>query len=123
MSSAPLPASANDQDTSVYSLIFANALTIAMAWVFSWPLAYLLAPYWIQSVAIGYFAQKRIRMLHQYSTANFQINNHSVEPTEQTKKQTANFFVLHYGLFHVVYLAFLTKSIGKLAAYDWIAIG
>jgi hypothetical protein len=99
-------------------LVASNALTIAIALWQRWPLGLLLWPFWLQSVIIGVFSYRRIRGLHRFSTEGFRINGRAVEPTESTQRQTAGFFALHYGAFHLVYAIFLTQQ--KMPAQDWL---
>jgi hypothetical protein len=56
---------------------------------------------------IGWYARRRILALDRYSTEGFTSNGIQPPPTEATKRSTANFFALHYGGFHFVYLLFL----------------
>ncbi len=98
-------------------LLAANAFTLALALLQDWPLALLLWPYWAQSVIIGVFSVRRILGLTRFSTEGFRINRRAVEPTEQTKRSTAGFFALHYGMFHVGYAAFLAGL--QMPAQDW----
>src|SRR5260221_5455671 len=97
----------NFSDSSVWSLVAANAIALVLALTLHWSLISLLALYWAQSVIIGIANFFRILSLDHFSTANFTINDRPVEPTPQLKRQTARFFALHYGIFHVVYLAFI----------------
>ncbi len=88
-----------------------------------WTLIDLMLVYWLQSVIIGvsYFA--RILALDKFSTENFTINDRAVAPTCGTKIQTACFFAVHYGLFHVVYLIFILSETSLAAIADpqlWI---
>ena len=94
-------------DSSVWSLVAANALALGLALTQHWSLASLLTLYWAQSVIIGIANFFRILGLDQFSTANFTVNDRPVEPTPQLKRQTARFFALHYGIFHAVYLGFI----------------
>ncbi|GAB3347865.1 DUF6498-containing protein [Lysobacter tyrosinilyticus] len=94
-------------DRATLGIVASNLLTLVTAWWQDWPLALMLWPYWCQSLVIGWFARKRILALHTFSTEGFKINDQAVEPTPQTQRVTANFFALHYGLFHFVYLIFL----------------
>ena len=70
-----------------------------------------MAIYWFQSLIIGGFQVKKILDLKQFSTEGFTMNGKSVEPTEKTKRETAGFLVLHYGLFHFVYFLFLAPKV------------
>ncbi len=92
---------------SARNLILANIITLIAALVFQWEVAWLLWPYWIQSVIIGIYARKRMLDLAQFSTDGFTSNDQPVPENEQGKRSTANFFVLHYGGFHLGYLVFL----------------
>lgn len=122
MSNTSAPSSVGEYNTSLHSLVIANAITIAMALAFSWPTATLMLPYWIQSVVIGFYSRKRILSLHQFSTEGLKINDQSVEPTESTKRSTANFFLFHYGFFHLIYLIFMWPSLNPLRWFDWLGI-
>ena len=109
-------------EESTRALIAVNAATVVMAIALHWPVATLLWPYWIQSVVIGYFSRKRILALGRFSTAGFQINDQPVDPTPQVQRRTANFFGLHYGFFHLVYLVFLATSLAGLEWWDWLGL-
>ncbi len=104
------------------SLILANLATISMALVFQWPTGLLLWPYWIQSVIIGWFSRRRILALQDFSTDGLKVNDQPVEPTLHTQRRTANFFALHYGLFHFAYAIFLWPGSKPLSTLDWLGI-
>ena len=101
---APVTAPAR---SSARNLILANVVTLFAALLFRWDVAWLFWPYWIQSVIIGAYARKRMLNLAQFSTEGFTSNDQPVPENEQGKRSTANFFVLHYGFFHLGYLVFL----------------
>jgi len=94
-------------DRSVTWLLFSNLVTLALALVQHWNVSELLWIYWGQSVIIGWFNVHRILGLKRFSTEGFRINNRAVQPTRATRRQTAAFFALHYGMFHFGYLVFL----------------
>jgi len=94
-------------DHSLPVLLASNLLTIVVALVQDWDLNELMWIYWGQSLIIGYFNVQRILGLEKFSTQGFRINNHAVAPTRRTQRETATFFALHYGLFHLVYGVFL----------------
>lgn len=96
-------------DSSALFLVISNLVTIIFAVYEKWSLSEIMWIYWGQSVIIGYFNYRRIMDLRQFSTDGFEINNKPAKPTRATKVATANFFALHYGLFHFVYLVFLFK--------------
>lgn len=95
------------RDRALWSIVAANALTLVFALWQGWGMIHLLWPFWIQSVIIGYYARRRMLMLQEFSTDGFRINDRAVQPTAETRVKTANFFALHYGFFHFMYLIFL----------------
>jgi len=95
------------RDVSLWSLAGANVLSLVIAVVQGWTLIDLMFVYWLQSVTIGASYCARMLSLDKFSTQGFKINNHAVEPTAATKRQTAGFFAVHYGMFHLVYLLFI----------------
>ncbi len=94
-------------DSSTISLIASNLLVIILAVVQNWELGTVLWVYWFQSVTIGVFNFFRIISLKNFSTENYKIGDHPLQPTEFTKVFTAFFFAFHYGFFHFVYVIFL----------------
>lgn len=104
------------------SLVIANLVTLVLALAFKWPLGILLWPYWFQSIIIGYFGRKRMLALQRFSTEGFTSNGEALDPTEATKKSTANFFAVHYGFFHLGYLVFIAVRAEDLDRWDWTAI-
>lgn len=107
---------AASSDYAVHPILASNLLTLAIAWWQGWGLLHLLWPFWIQSVVIGWYSRQRILALQEFSTEGVRINNRSVEPTVETKHWTANFFALHFGFFHLVYLIFLLVFTSASAA-------
>ena len=103
---------------SARTLLLANAATLAAALVLDWPAGWLLWPYWIQSVVIGWFARKRMLGLYRFSTDGFTSNDQPVPENAQGKRSTANFFTLHYGFFHLCYLIFLCAEHPLTAGWD-----
>jgi hypothetical protein len=95
------------RDASVWSLVLVNAIALLIAYVGGWTLIDLMAVYWVQSVIIGISYFFRMLNLDRFSTENFRINNKRVEPTRETKRQTACFFLFHFGFFHFGYLVFI----------------
>lgn len=95
------------RDASAWSLVLANAIALVVAYAGGWSLIDLMAVYWVQSVIIGISYFFRMINLERFSTENFKINDRSVEPTPETKRQTAFFFLFHFGFFHFGYLIFI----------------
>jgi len=101
-------------DLSFWTLIISNLLVIIWAMIEKWSLGLVMWVYWSQSVTIGILWFFKILTLKQFSTKGFKINNRAVEPTTGTKIQTAVFFLVHYGFFHVVYAVFLSAELGSV---------
>lgn len=109
-------------DRSVMFLLLSNLITIVLAVLQQWDVYILIWIYWGQSVVIGYFNVLRILDLERFSTANFTINDKPVDPTPETQRKTAMLFVLHYGLFHFAYLAFLVKESGLQGGFPAVYV-
>jgi len=97
-------------DSSLWLLLFSNFITIFFATKEGWNLSTIMWVYWFQSITIGFFNFVRILQLKEFSTEGLRINGQSVEPTQSTKIRTAFFFLVHYGLFHFGYMAFLLSG-------------
>jgi hypothetical protein len=92
---------------SARHLLLSNAGTLVAALLLHWDFGWMLWPYWMQSVIIGFYARKRMLALDKFSTEGFTSNGRRVPEDESGKRSTANFFLLHYGIFHLAYFAFL----------------
>ncbi len=109
-------------DWSATTLVASNLITIVFALGQHWSLAVLMWIYWGQSVIIGVFNFVRMWTLKDFTTEGLKINDHPVDPTPAAKRQTAIFFLFHYGFFHLVYGMFLL-TLGKIPRDDMISIG
>jgi hypothetical protein len=98
-------------DRSLFALIAANLLALLIAWRTDIDLRELLLVYWMQSVIIGVCSVIRILCLDRFSTENFRIGKQTYTEDPGTKYEVAGLFVLHYGLFHLFFLFWL--SIGR----------
>src|SRR5512140_571136 len=91
-------------------LVAANAVAVATALFFGWPIGTLVWPYLAQSVAIGWLARGRMLDEPRISTEGLTSNGRPVPPTPEGRRSTANFFALHYGFFHVMYAIAIVSS-------------
>ena len=107
---------------SARDLVIANALTLVAAIVLDWSPAWLLWPYWIQSVVIGWYARKRMLNLDRFSTQGFTSGGKPVPEDDSGKRSTANFFAFHYGFFHAGYLVFLLGEHRVDGLWNWLAL-
>ena len=88
----------NRQDLPLLSLLAANGVTILLALLQDWNLSTVLGVYWFQSVAIGFFTLVRLLAVPAGDGGLSRLPSLLL----------AAFFAVHYGLFHLVYLVFLT---------------
>jgi len=56
---------------SARHLILSNAGTLVAALLLHWDFGWMLWPYWMQSVIIGWYARKRMLGLDKFSTDGF----------------------------------------------------
>jgi len=104
---ANMPNASAPRDRALWGILVVNVITLLWALWQQWSVLQLLWPYWIQSLIIGWYARQRILKLDAFCTEGMRVNGRRVEATPATARQTANFFALHFGGFHVVYLIFL----------------
>lgn len=95
------------RDPALTGILIGNALTLLIAWLLGWGLVELLWPFWFQSLVIGWYARARILKLVDFCTDGNRYNGRELPATEASKHQVANFFALHFGLFHAFYAFFL----------------
>jgi len=111
-----------DSDRSAWPIFGANVGTIVIAIWQDWGLIHLLWPFWIQSVIIGVFARKRMLVLKDFCVEGFKVNNVTPEATPKTARNTANFFAIHYGIFHLGYLVFLLTFTSTVDSAGYIEV-
>jgi hypothetical protein len=104
--------------SSALVLLGANLGVIAAAYFGDWSLATILVSYLVQSIVIGLFQAKKMAGLKVFSTAGVKMNDHAVDPTPQTRREMVLFFLAHYGIFHIVYMAIVLSW----GAPDWVAV-
>jgi hypothetical protein len=95
-------------DASTISLAAANILTMILALTGGWSLIVILWVYWIQSVIIGVFNFFRLLTLKNYDTKDFMMDGKPLVSSSESNYAAAIFFAIHYGIFHLVYLIFLS---------------
>ena len=100
-------------DSSVYMLIAANVVALAISLWTHMSLRELMVVYWIQSVIIGIAAAARILSLERFTTGGITMNDRPVPEKPSSKALVAGFFAMHYGGFHAVYLVFLAAAPGE----------
>lgn len=106
-------------DISLWSLLIANLTTIYLALEFKLSLLTIMWVYLIQSIIIGFFNTVKILTLENFSTEGFYINDKPLKPTKGAKIQTALFFTVHYGIFHIIYAIALVNFFGVFGYLDF----
>lgn len=110
-------------DPSLYLLLLTNSVIGYWAFYSAWPLINLVVIYWCQSVIIGWFNFHRMLRLENFSTVGVKMNGHSLMVNKSSKRKMAYFFVLHYGLFHLVYLIFILVMVVMQDGLDMWEVG
>jgi hypothetical protein len=108
------------RDSSLHGILLSNAITLTAAVTQHWSATPLLWIYWAQSVLIGVLNVIRMLRLKEFSTDGFTSGGRQPPPTRATKIQTATFFAMHYGFFHLVYGVFLMGGMpgGRVTTRD-----
>jgi hypothetical protein len=111
-------------DRAMRGIVVSNAITIAVVLLTGGALPDLLWPYWLQSIVIGWYARKRMLALTNFTTTGLTMNDAPVPATPEGARRAADFFALHYGLFHFGYLVFLTSFTlqGDATAALWTVV-
>lgn len=110
------------EDHALKGIVVTNVLTLVMAVWQDWSVLQLMWPFWMQSLIIGWYARRRMLMLESFCTRGMKVNGRTVEPTPRTQRQMANFFVLHFGGFHLGYLFFLVALSTATDAAGFVSV-
>jgi hypothetical protein len=95
------------RDASTILLIVSNLVTIALAIHQQWEIATILLIYWGQAASIGFFNVLRINAMRSPSFEMISINGKPANSLPFAKHILISFFVGHFGLFMLMYFAFL----------------
>jgi hypothetical protein len=109
-------------DEAIKGIVLTNAVTLVMALWQEWSVLQLMWPFWMQSVIIGWYSRQRMLKLREFCTNGMRINGREVDPTPQTQSYVANFFAMHFGIFHLVYLGFLVAFSTTADAAGFITV-
>lgn len=91
-------------DVSILSLLAANGITIFAALRDSWDLRTLLWVFWWQNCIIGFFHALRMARAQNFYISDPQVR---VSTPRASKAFLVTFFIIHFSIFQLVYLAFL----------------
>lgn len=101
-------------DPAVWCLLVANCLALVQAIVQKWPLVNIMWVYWFQSVGIGLIWFVRLWTIRDFTVArDTRLLGNPNQPFGRAVN--AIFFLCHYGVFHIVYMLFLTQHGGSVA--------
>ena len=92
-------------DVSAIFLLLSNGLIIYFAIVEEWNIMDVMWIYWAQSLMIGFFNFLHILDLKDFSTEGY--DKARILGKMSMKGQMALFFFFHWGLLHIIFLAFL----------------
>lgn len=111
-----LPNKESMKSFPVISLLASNILIAVFAIAENQSVLEILWIYWFQSVIIGVFNFLKILSLKKFTVDNVKINGKRLENTRAAKISVGIFFIIHYGIFHIVYAGFLSSfsNMGKL---------
>jgi len=105
-----LPASTNPlTDFSIWALVLSNIITLVFAIMDGWSLLTVIAIYWAQSVIIGIFNFIRILTVKNYDMNTLKLKGF-LAFIDPVKIFMAFFFLVHYGIFHLVYAVFIFSA-------------
>jgi len=107
-------------DPSLFGVVLSNMVSIGLALAFKWDLGEILWVYWGQSIVIGVTNFIRMMRLKKFTTSGLKSGGQPVPETQRAKRQTAFFFLVHYGGFHLGYAVFLStqKPLNLLSEQD-----
>lgn len=94
-------------DPSLILLVLSNLITMATAIFQNWNINDLMLAYWGQSVIIGMANFIKILTLKNFDAGGMTMNGKVLDAGSAAKNATAFFFLVHYGIFHLVYGVFL----------------
>lgn len=100
----------------VWSLLATNLYIIYYYFQHPNSIHTVIAIYWIQSVLIGLFNFLDIITLQKVKADSFKDSNTG---KDWSTGCAGTFFLVHYGIFHFVYLIFLSTSMLKIKELDW----
>jgi hypothetical protein len=111
-------------DLALWGIIAGNIFTIVIAIIQGWSLGDVMWVYWGQSIVIGIMNFFRMWNLKNFSTEGLTSNGRPVPETEKGARNTAIFFAVHYGFFHLGYLIFMFADHGTdIVAFDVVLMG
>lgn len=90
-------------------LPISNLIVFWLALRDGWELREIAALYWFQNVLIGSFYFLRLLLLRRFDPSGLLVNRRPIDESGNSQFMVAFFFLVHYGLFHLAYLAFLSE--------------
>jgi hypothetical protein len=103
---------------SQFVLILVNIVVVYIAITNKWSVLQVMWLYWMQSVIIGIFHCAQVLRLNAVSTKDVKVNGVPLEESPQVPLYATLFFIVHYGMFHLVYALFLYDGFTEAGAVD-----
>lgn len=101
-------------DPVFVSLLASNVLLIALFYTDNTKASTIIITYYFQSVLIGFFHVIRMGSLKNFDPSNFKVNGKPLQNTSKAKWGSVIFFILHFGMFHFMYLIFLAVMMSDI---------
>lgn len=109
-------------DLSLWALLASNLIVIAWALKEGWSVEIIMWIYLSQSIFIGIFWFFKILTLKEFTTKGFYSGGQKVKTTKKARNEVAVFFLVHYGLFHIVYLLTLVKETKSVPIFQILVL-
>ena len=111
-------------EPSLIFLILSNLITMAAAIFQHWNVNDLMLAYWGQSVIIGLASFIKILTLKNFDSSGMTMNGKIIDVSSAAKNTAAFFFLIHYGIFHLVYGMFLISfsAAGSSSSINFLSI-
>lgn len=106
------------KDYGLWMLLAFNVYTIYYCYIHPNEIHTVYVIFWMQSVSIGFFNVLGILTFNKKPMSAFVIN----ETPKDSRGCTALFFTFHYGMFHLVYLVFITIKLVDIKQLDYTFI-
>lgn len=98
------------KDASFWAVVAGNVFSIFIAVQEQWNIHEIMWTYWMQSVIIGAINAYRLATLKEFSVDGVKMNGRPMPESPATRRKIAGFFIVHYGIFHLVYMGFLLED-------------
>ncbi|MES2777848.1 MAG: DUF6498-containing protein [Bacteroidota bacterium] len=110
-------------DWSLWVLIIFNLYLLDYYQKHPGEIGTLIFLYWAQSVLIGVVNFFDLLTVRHIKPGSMKMNNQPVEDSARGKGCVALFFLVHYGIFHLVYMVFVLVENFRTINFHFVLIG